>query len=52
MLGGVVGVVSSNPKVGHKNIFTAFTGIVDLLNFETQRGSFTGIVDLLLLYIF
>ena len=31
MLGGVAEVVSSNPTVGHKNIFSAFTGIVDLL---------------------
>ena len=30
VLGGVAGVVSSNPTVGHKNIL-AFTGIVDLL---------------------
>ena len=31
MLGGVVEVVSSIPTVGHKNIFSAFTGVVDLL---------------------
>ena len=31
VLGGVVEVVSSIPTVGHKNIFSAFTGIVDLL---------------------
>ena len=31
VLGGVAVVVSSNPTVGHKNIFSAFTGIVDFL---------------------
>ena len=31
MLVGVVEVVSSIHTVGHKNIFSAFTGVVDLL---------------------
>ena len=29
VLGDVVEVVSSIPTVGHKNVFSAFTGIVD-----------------------
>ena len=31
VLGGVAEVVSSNPMVGHKRYFSAFTSIVDLL---------------------